>query len=116
MIDFNKKLQDIRSKPERERMHYVYGAAGIAMTFVIFIWILSLQVTFHDLRPDPVSSSSIDTITDKLNESLVESDTPSIDDLLESNQEEQEDIKKSQDLSQDELQVLLDQDDSPEKN
>ncbi len=82
-MDFDKKLAEIRSKPERERMRYVYVCVAIVMVLVVFIWVLSLRITFYDLRPDPGASSSVDTITERLNETLDEGGTPSIDDLIE---------------------------------
>lgn len=45
-MDINKKIEEIRQKPEHERVRYVFGAVAISMFFLIVIWVISLKDSF----------------------------------------------------------------------
>jgi hypothetical protein len=42
-MDLQKKLAEIRRKPEHIRLRYTYAAVAISMFFVILLWIYSLS-------------------------------------------------------------------------
>lgn len=46
MIDIEKKIEEIRQKPEYIRVRYVYGMVGVSMIMILFIWFISLKVNF----------------------------------------------------------------------
>ncbi|EKE21961.1 MAG: hypothetical protein ACD_7C00086G0013 [uncultured bacterium] len=41
------KIEEIRQKPEHEKIRYVWGMVAICMFFVIFIWIFSFKSMFR---------------------------------------------------------------------
>ena len=45
-MDINKKIEEIRQKPEHERIRYVWGMVAVSMFFVILLWIVSLKDNF----------------------------------------------------------------------
>lgn len=45
-MNINEKIEEIRQKPEHERVRYVWGAVAISMLFVVIIWIVSLKENF----------------------------------------------------------------------
>lgn len=57
-MNINEKIQEIRQKPENERVKYVWGMVTISMFFVIVLWVVSLKDTFSGNH-----SSSSEAIT-----------------------------------------------------
>ncbi len=45
-LDISKRVDDIRQKPEHIRMRYAIGLALICMTFIGFIWFLTVKQNF----------------------------------------------------------------------
>ncbi|MFZ2154461.1 MAG: hypothetical protein WAV16_04500 [Candidatus Moraniibacteriota bacterium] len=41
------KIEDIRQKPEHERVRYVWGMVLLSMILIIFIWFFSLKDMLH---------------------------------------------------------------------
>jgi uncharacterized membrane protein YvbJ len=37
------KIEEIRQKPEREKIKYVWGMVFVCMIFIIFVWIFSFK-------------------------------------------------------------------------
>jgi len=56
-MDINKKIEEIRQKPEHERVRYVWGMVAISMFFIIVLWVVSLKDTFNN-KQSPVSDSN----------------------------------------------------------
>jgi cell division protein FtsL len=47
-----KKIESIRQKPDNIRMRYVWLWVAITTSLIVFIWLLSLQITFYNLNID----------------------------------------------------------------
>ncbi|MFA6183916.1 MAG: hypothetical protein WC682_02320 [Parcubacteria group bacterium] len=74
------KIEEIRQKPEHEKIRYVWAMVAICMFFVIFIWIFSVKSMF---RGREIINSGTDTTT-----------------ILEQNQNEQIQINENQSIIQ----------------
>jgi len=46
-MNINKKIEEIRQKPEHERLRYVWGSVAVCMVFVFLIWILSVRLSIQ---------------------------------------------------------------------
>lgn len=46
------KIDEIRRKPEREKMKYVWGMVAVCMFFIIFVWIISLKGMMKNEKTD----------------------------------------------------------------
>ena len=57
-MDLNKKIDEIRSKPEHIRLRYVWGAVGICMFFILVFWIFSIKEIFSGMNVGIKSSGS----------------------------------------------------------
>lgn len=59
-MNISDKIEEIRQKPEHERMRYVWGMVSVSMFFVIIIWIVSLKDNFgggyESISSDPIKS------------------------------------------------------------
>lgn len=42
-MDIQRKIEEIRQKPEHIRLRYVWAMVGISMAIIVGIWILSLR-------------------------------------------------------------------------
>lgn len=81
------KVHEIRKEPEHIRMRYVWVALFLSMSLIIFIWIMSMQTNFLQVRNDPDTQKSLDSLQDQLNTITLppatSEESVSIDDLLE---------------------------------
>jgi hypothetical protein len=50
-MDLNKKIEEIRRKPEHIRLRYVWGSVAISMIFIVIIWIFSLNESAKNMHP-----------------------------------------------------------------
>ncbi len=82
------KIHEIREQPEHIRMRYVWGALVISMGFIIFIWLLSMRMSFFKMTNDMKKKQTPNDIQKRIEE--IRTTTPntqkqpiSIDDLLE---------------------------------
>lgn len=83
-----KKVHEIRKQPEHIRIRYVWGLVGAAMLIVIFIWIISMKISFLNINNNPQTQESINDLQKRMSDITAESPiTPnnsiSIDELLE---------------------------------
>lgn len=46
-MNINRKIEEIRSRPESVRVKYVWGAVGFCMLIIISIWFISIRTMFH---------------------------------------------------------------------
>jgi hypothetical protein len=46
-MDINRKLDEIRQKPEHIRIRYVWGAVAVSMVVIFTVWIFSLKASFR---------------------------------------------------------------------
>jgi|GEM_PF-670460 len=46
-LDINKKIEEIRRKPEHIRIRYVWGLVAVSMVFILIIWIFSMKNSFQ---------------------------------------------------------------------
>lgn len=53
------KIEEIRQKPEHERIRYVWGMVSVSMIFIVFIWLFSFKSMFRG--EDRINSGS-DTV------------------------------------------------------
>lgn len=49
-MNISKKIEEIRQKPYRVRMQYVWIWVAVSMFFVIILWIFSITVSFSKTR------------------------------------------------------------------
>lgn len=47
-----KKIREIRNKPEHIRERYVWIAVGVCMLFIVSIWLLSLKTSLQQKKTD----------------------------------------------------------------
>jgi len=52
-MNIHTKIEEIRSKPEHQRLKYVWGAVAISMFFVVAIWILSVKISLQKNQDQP---------------------------------------------------------------
>lgn len=62
---FEKKIAEIREKPESVRIMYVWGMVASVMVLVVFIWIFTLRENLASAVPSSAIDSSQDTIQRK---------------------------------------------------
>ncbi|MGW8185484.1 MAG: hypothetical protein ACWGHO_05245 [Candidatus Moraniibacteriota bacterium] len=53
------KIEEIRQKPEHEKIRYVWGMVAISMVFMVFIWMFSFKSMF---RGNEKINSGTDTL------------------------------------------------------
>lgn len=79
-MDFNKKIEEIRQKPEHIRLRYVWGSVAVSMFFIIIIWIFSLNNSINKIKP--ANTSNLPDIKQSLDEmQSLKENTPSISEL-----------------------------------
>ena len=57
-MDIDKKIEEIRQKPEHERVKYVYGAVILSMLLIITLWIFSIRESIRDITRNTESEDS----------------------------------------------------------
>ncbi|MCD6149403.1 hypothetical protein J7J13_01280 [bacterium] len=82
-MDLNKKIDEIRSKPEHIRLRYVWGAVGICMTFVLVLWVFSVRETIKTMSNQVKSSGSCMTDFKKKFDEQGKEEAPSIGEILD---------------------------------
>ncbi|MDD3498535.1 MAG: hypothetical protein PHH24_03460 [Candidatus Moranbacteria bacterium] len=60
-MDISKKIEEIRRKPEHERLRYVWGMVAVSMIFIIIIWIVSLKDNLSNNYAPMSENAPIDT-------------------------------------------------------
>jgi hypothetical protein len=79
-MDINKKIEEIRQKPEHIRLRYVWGGVAISMFFIIIIWIFSLGESIKNIST--TDTGNLPDIKQSLDEMQSLKDaTPSIDEM-----------------------------------
>ncbi len=76
-MNINRKIEEIRKKPEHVRMRYVWGGVAIAMFFIIIVWLFSLGETFKNSSPQPEDEEFIQNQLKKAKENM-----PSLQELM----------------------------------
>jgi hypothetical protein len=59
-MNITDKIEEIRRKPEYERIRYVWGMVLVSMVFVIFIWFFSFKSIF---KSESRTNSEVGPIT-----------------------------------------------------
>lgn len=49
-MDLQKKIEQIRQKPDHVRMRYVWGGVVVGMIIVVGVWLVSLSENFRAVR------------------------------------------------------------------
>lgn len=57
-MSINRKLDEIRNKPEHIRVRYVWGIVAICMFFILVLWIFSVKDIFNNMNSQSESSGS----------------------------------------------------------
>ncbi len=81
-MNIQRKLEEIRRKPEHIRLRYTYGAVAISMFFIILLWIFSLTDTIR--KADTTKQQNVFENIDTQKKSLKDATTDikkSLDDL-----------------------------------
>lgn len=76
-MDINRKIEEIRKKPEHIRMRYVWGAVALCMSFIFIIWIFSLHETF---KSSGAKEGNLPSIKDDINQQ--KQSIPSLKDFI----------------------------------
>lgn len=81
------KVKEIRKQPEHVRERYVWMAVAVVMFVVIFIWLLSMRISFNKTLQDTQTKQNVEEIQKRINEMKGAGDSvrepkTSIDDLL----------------------------------
>jgi uncharacterized coiled-coil DUF342 family protein len=80
-MDLQRKLEEIRRKPDHVKLRYTYIAVAISMFFIILLWIFSLADTIKKtIRPKQNVFENIDTQKKSLKEATTDVKN-SLDDL-----------------------------------
>lgn len=74
-MNINRKIEEIRSRPESVRVKYVWGAVGFCMLIIIGIWFISIRTMFHQNE----TTEDFSTIREQIEQTT--SITPSISEL-----------------------------------
>lgn len=89
-----KKVEEIRQKPEHIRKRYVWFWVTAVMIVVIFIWVISMQITFFNMESTTTTAdensdslSDLQESLDAIDTDMIDSESVSIDDLLEQSDE-----------------------------
>jgi len=77
-MNIHAKIEEIRNKPEQQRLKYVWGAVAISMFFVIAIWILSVKISLQR-TPDQSLGQSLPDIGKQLQD--IKDTAPSLGDI-----------------------------------
>lgn len=84
-MDINRKIQEIRQKPEHIRLRYIWGLVAVSMFFIIIIWIFSLEESLKKTQPD--EASNLPDLKQSLEEmQSIKDIAPSINDVLKNPQ------------------------------
>ncbi len=79
-INLDKKIEEIRRKPEHIRHRYVLGAVAISMLLVLIIWIFSIKESFKSI---PSEKENFSSLKESFDESVSKENLPSLEGLLE---------------------------------
>jgi hypothetical protein len=79
-MNIERKLEEIRQKPEHIRMRYVWGAVAVCMFLVILIWIFSFKNTFESSSSDKVTLPDLKSAYESSKQEL-----PSIQSFIDKN-------------------------------
>jgi heme exporter protein D len=76
-MEIQRKIEEIRRKPEHIRIRYVWGCVGVSMGVIVVLWLFSLRAAFQDIERRPLRESleglrqeTRDTVTPSLGEWL----------------------------------------------
>ena len=84
-MDINKKIEEIRQKPEYIRLRYVWGGVAISMFFIVIIWVFSLNESANKIKP--AETDNLPDIKQSLKEIQTTKDsTPSINEIIQKSQ------------------------------
>ena len=71
-MNIQDKIEEIRQKPEHERMRYVWIMVSVSMFFVIIIWVVSLKDNlgggYAKSSSDPIKSEQFQTDLNQSNQ------------------------------------------------
>ncbi len=76
-MDINKKIEEIRQKPERERLKYVLFWVVGCMIFIVLIWLLSLSSSFTNRTQENEEDQQVTELKQQVQE--IKKSTPSIE-------------------------------------
>lgn len=87
-MNLTNKIEEIRKKPEHERVRYVWMMVSISMVFIVFIWFFSFKSMF---RGEEKTNSGSDTAIE-VEKGTVETKSPSGNKMGEETQSSQEKV------------------------
>ena len=58
-MGFQKKIEEIRKKPEYQRVRYVWLAVAVIMFFLIILWIFSVKNLFNEKNQSGLDINSL---------------------------------------------------------
>lgn len=79
-MNINKKIEEIRRKPEHIRHRYVLGAVAISMLLILIIWIFSIKESFKSMSSEEENFSKL---KESFDENINKENLPSLESLLE---------------------------------
>ena len=97
-MDINKKIEEIRQKPEHIRIKYVYGALALSMFLILIIWIFSFRESIREITNNK-AAKEFSGIREQLDTNADES-LPSLESLLEEKNYTGNDTSENNSLSE----------------
>jgi type II secretory pathway component PulM len=76
-MDINKKIEEIRQKPEQERLRYVLFWVVGCMIFIVLIWLLSLSSSFTNRIQEDKEDQQVTELKQQVQE--IKKSAPSIE-------------------------------------
>lgn len=84
-MNINRKIEEIRQKPEHIRLRYIWGLVAISMLFIVTIWVFSMKESAKKLHSE--DTSNLPNISQDLEEiGSIKDSTPSINDIMKNAQ------------------------------
>ncbi len=102
MLNIEKKVEEIRRKPEHIRLRYTWGMVSVCMVAVLMIWFVSIKVNFASFDDNvsgtvsdaknqfDILESGQDIEAGFVGDDLGDSESSSIDRLLEEARQSEE--------------------------
>ena len=83
-MDINKKIEEIRKKPEHVRLRYVWGGMFLSMMIIVIVWVFSLRENFRSKGEEvPLAAPSFSELQDQLQQGPVPlQNPPSLEEFL----------------------------------
>lgn len=108
------KIEEIKSKPERIRLKYIYGAVAVSMLFVLLIWFFSLQDMFRSSSSE-ADSEAFSNLKKSFSPNPEKDKGPSLQNLLDENSQKIKEGLDAEAKKNEEQNKLLESGQNPDR-